>query len=119
MLFIGVFLFVSCEQKHDRDKLTINALMEDIKQEFAPDKRVAIFNIEYKFTQGLPKIHEHNNKPPQALGIFHEGRLVVLYTLESDIGDGWENQEIHNDPETVRLKALRMGANIISYVFKN
>jgi len=78
-----------------------------------------IFNSEYKFPQGLPKIHEHDNKPPQALGIFHEGRLVLLYTLESDLGDGWENPEIHNDPETVRLKALRMGANIISYIFKN
>lgn len=78
-----------------------------------------IFNSAYSFTQGLPKIHEHDNKRPQALGYFHNGRLVCLYTTESDLGDGWENQEIHNDPEEIRLKALRMGANIIKFAFKN
>lgn len=76
-----------------------------------------IFNQVYQFPNGLPKIHEHDNKKPEALGIFIDDRLVLLYTLESDLGDGWENQEIHNDPESVRLKALQMGANIISYVF--
>lgn len=78
-----------------------------------------IFNQVYNFQNGLPKIHEHNNGRPQALGITIEGRLVLLYTLESDLGDGWENPEIHNDPPEVRLKALQMGANIIHYVFKN
>ncbi len=67
----------------------------------------------------LPKIHEHDAKRPQALGIVKEGRLVVLFTLETDLGDGWEDPEVHNDPENRRQEALRMGANIISYVFSN
>lgn len=78
-----------------------------------------IFSSVYKFPDGLPKIHEHDNAAPQAFGIIHEGRLVLLYTYESDLGDGWENPEIHNDPQDVRLKALQMGANIIKYVFEN
>ncbi|MCF6308573.1 MAG: DUF4159 domain-containing protein [Flavobacteriaceae bacterium] len=82
-------------------------------------KNHPIFNTPFKFPKGLPKIHEHDNTRPQAFGIFNEGRLVLLYTFESDLGDGWENPEIHNDPQEVRLKALRMGANIINYVFKN
>jgi|TARA_R100000306_G_scaffold125_4_gene247 hypothetical protein len=79
----------------------------------------AIFSSQFNFPEGLPKIHEHDGERPQAFGIEHEGRLVLLYTLESDLGDGWENQEIHNDPQEVRLKALRMGANIVKYVFEN
>lgn len=78
-----------------------------------------IFTSTYRFPKGLPKIHEHDGKPPQAFGYFHNGRLICLYTTESDLGDGWENQEIHNDPPEVRLKALQMGANIIKYVFTN
>lgn len=78
-----------------------------------------IFNHKFPFPQGLPKIHEHDNARPQAFGITYEGRLLLLYTYESDIGDGWENQEVHNDPPSVRLKALRMGANILTYVFEN
>jgi hypothetical protein len=78
-----------------------------------------IFNYFYKFPQGLPKIHEHDGGPPQAFGIFVEGRLVLLYTFETDLGDGWENPKVHNDPPEVRLKALQMGANIIKYIFEN
>lgn len=78
-----------------------------------------IFNSKYSFPEGLPKIHEHNNKKPQAFGVIIENRLVLLYTYESDLGDGWENPEIHNDPEVVRQKALKMGANIIHYIFTN
>ena len=78
-----------------------------------------IFSYYYKFPEGLPKIHEHDSGRPQAFGITHEGRLILLYTFESDLGDGWENPEIHNDPEEVRLKALRMGANIVKYAFEN
>ncbi|TMM53822.1 DUF4159 domain-containing protein [Maribacter algarum] len=78
-----------------------------------------IFSQEYKFPEGLPKIHEHDGKRPQAFGIFHENRLVLLFTFESDLGDGWEDPSVHTDPEPVRLQALQMGANIISYVFKN
>jgi hypothetical protein len=78
-----------------------------------------LFFSAYKFPKGLPKIHEHDGKRPQAMGLFYESRLVVLLTLESDLGDGWEDQEVHNDPEDIRQKALQMGANIITYVFSN
>ncbi|MBX2904232.1 MAG: DUF4159 domain-containing protein [Chitinophagales bacterium] len=78
-----------------------------------------IFNQKFKFSGGLPKIHEHDNKPAQAFALFYEGRMVVLYTYECDLGDGWEDAEVHKDPEETRQKALRMGANIINYVFGN
>jgi hypothetical protein len=78
-----------------------------------------IFQKPYAFPNGLPKIHEHDNKQPQAFGIFIEDRIVLLYTYEADLGDGWEDTEVHNDSQTVREKALKMGANIINYVFKN
>ncbi len=78
-----------------------------------------IFNQTYSFPEGLPKIHEHDGKRPQALGIIHEGRLVLLFTFESDLGDGWEDPQVHNDPESIRQQALQMGANIIQYAFKN
>jgi hypothetical protein len=78
-----------------------------------------IFNIAYNFPKGLPKIHEHDGKRPQALGIFFEGRLVLLFTVESDLGDGWEDEAVHNDPLEVRENALKMGANIVKYAFEN
>ncbi len=78
-----------------------------------------IFNQEFQFPEGLPKIHEHDGKRPQAFGIFSQDRLVLLFTFEADLGDGWEDPSVHNDSEEVRTKALQMGANIISYVFKN
>ncbi|HLT53378.1 MAG TPA: DUF4159 domain-containing protein [Flavobacteriaceae bacterium] len=91
-----------------------------------PDKQLVelaashpIFHQPFEFPNGLPKIHEHDGKRPQAFGVFDNNRLVLLFTFESDLGDGWENKEVHNDPDEVRLKALKMGANIISYVFKN
>ncbi len=76
-----------------------------------------IYHQVYEFRKGLPKIHEHDNKPPQGFGIIHEGRLLCFYTYETDLGDGWEDAAVHhNSPET-RLKALKMGANIVSYAF--
>lgn len=78
-----------------------------------------IFNTAYKFPKGLPKIHEHDGKRPQAFGLFHKTRLVLLFTFESDLGDGWEDPEVHNDPEEVRLRSLQMGANIVKYAFEN
>ena len=100
-------------------------ITKELKKVF-PDKELIelpkthpIFNIAYKFPEGLPKIHEHEGKRPQAFGIFHEGRLVLLFTYESDLGDGWEDEEVHNDPFEVREKALKMGANIIKYAFEN
>lgn len=76
-----------------------------------------IYHQKFDFPTGLPKIHEHDGLPPKGYGIFYEGRLVCFYSYESDLGNGWEDQSIYNDPEEVRQKALKMGANIISYVF--
>ena len=78
-----------------------------------------IFHGKYEFKNGLPKIHEHDAIPPKAYAIISDGRLVLLYTHESDIGDGWEDAEVHNDSEQIREKALQMGANILEYVFSN
>jgi len=78
-----------------------------------------IFSSAFAFPAGLPKIHEHDGKRPQALGLFYEDRLVVLFTTESDLGDGWEDPAVHGDPESVRIKALQMGANIVKYAFEN
>ncbi|TRO66430.1 DUF4159 domain-containing protein [Christiangramia sabulilitoris] len=78
-----------------------------------------IFSTAYNFPNGLPKIHEHDALAPQAFGIFENERLMLLFTFESDLGDGWESPEVHNDPEEVRQKALKMGANIIKYAFEN
>ncbi len=95
----------------------------EIKKVF-PDKELVelpashpLFHQKYSFKDGLPKIHEHDNKPPQAFGIFIEERMVCLYTYESDISDGWEDEAVHNDPPELREIALKMGANIISFVF--
>lgn len=78
-----------------------------------------IFNSAFSFPKGLPKIHEHDGKRPQAFGLFEKDRLILLFTFESDLGDGWEDPEIHNDPADVREKALQMGANIIKYAFEH
>ncbi len=91
-----------------------------------PDKEMVelkashpIFKAAFPFPNGLPKIHEHDGLPPQAFAIFANGRMLLLYTHETDLGDGWEDPEVHNDPPEVRLKALQMGANIVKYVFEN
>ena len=76
-----------------------------------------IYHQKFDFPNGIPKIHEHDNKPAQGFGLIYEGRLVCYFSYESDLGNGWEDQRIHNDPEEVRLKALRMGANLLTYVF--
>jgi hypothetical protein len=95
----------------------------EIKRIF-PDKEFVeipfdhpIYHQRFEFNTGLPKIHEHDGKPPQGLGILHEGRLICFYSYETDLGNGWEDQNVHNDPEPVRQKALQMGANILSFVF--
>jgi uncharacterized protein DUF4159 len=79
----------------------------------------AIFQKPFPFPGGIPKIHEHEGKRSQAFGIFVANRLVLLYTFETDLGDGWEDPDVHNDPQEVRLKALKMGANIMNYIFNN
>ncbi|MFO8055491.1 MAG: DUF4159 domain-containing protein [Bacteroidales bacterium] len=76
-----------------------------------------IYHQKYIFDKGVPKIHEHDGKPAQGFGIIYEGRLVCYYTYESDLGNGWEDQRVHNDSESTRRKALKMGANMIQYLF--
>ncbi|MGR3809640.1 DUF4159 domain-containing protein [Jiulongibacter sp. NS-SX5] len=76
-----------------------------------------IYHQRYEFANGLPKIHEHDNKPPQGFGLFHEGRMVCFFSFESDLGNGWEDQSVYGDPESVRQKALQMGANILIFAF--
>ena len=78
-----------------------------------------IFHQTFNFEKGVPKIHEHDNKAPQGFGIFYEGRLVCFYDFEADLSDGWEDEDVHNDSAELRLKALKMGANIVEYAFKN
>jgi hypothetical protein len=76
-----------------------------------------IYHQKFSFPKGLPKIHEHDGKPAQGFGLLYEGRLVVFYSYECDLGNGWEDPRIHNDPEAKRLEALQMGANIMSFAF--
>ena len=98
---------------------------KEIKKLF-PDKELQvipnnhpIFQKPYNFPNGLPKIHEHDGKRAQAFGIIIDGRLVCLYTHETDLGDGWEDPQVHNDSPEKRKQALQMGANIITFVFLN
>ncbi len=98
-----------------------DAFRREMKKVF-PEKELVelpfnheIYHSPYKFPNGLPKIHEHDNKPPQGFGIFWEDRLVVFLVYESDIGDGWEDFEVHKDPPEKHQAALKMGANIVHY----
>ncbi len=101
-------------------------LDEHFRREIArvfPDKDLVpipndheIYNTFYTLPEGLPKIHEHDGLPPQGFGIFHEGRMIVYYTYESDIHDGWEDAEVHGNPPELREEAFRMGVNIFYYV---
>ena len=77
-----------------------------------------IYKQKYNFTNGLPKIHVHDGKAPRGYGLIWKGRLICFYSVECDLGDGWENQEVHNDPPENRLKALQMGANLVKYAFQ-
>ena len=77
-----------------------------------------IYNMTFSFNNGLPKIHEHDGQAPKGFGLIYEGRLVCFYSYESDLGDGWEDPEVHNDAQSVRLEALKMGANIIKFAFE-
>ena len=76
-----------------------------------------IYHQKFKFKNGLPKIHKHDDKSAQGFGLFWEGRLVCFYSYECDLGDGWEDREVHKDPEALRQQALQMGANIIQFAF--
>jgi hypothetical protein len=76
-----------------------------------------IYHTAFDFNKGLPKIHEHDNKPPKGLGLFYEGRLICFYDFECDLGDGWEDASVHNDSEQNRSNAFKMGANLVEYAF--
>jgi hypothetical protein len=98
-------------------------LRKELKRIFPNNKLIplsrdnTIFTQPYLFEKGLPKIHEHDNKAPEAWGIYFEDRLALVYSFESDLSDGWEDAEVHNDPEEKRLAALKMGANLVHYAF--
>lgn len=83
------------------------------------DYEHGIYHSQYEFSKGLPKVHEHDGKAPQGFGLFWEGRLVCYYTYECDLGDGWEDQSVHNDPAEVREKAFQMGTNILVYALNH
>jgi hypothetical protein len=78
-----------------------------------------VYQQKFKFSGGLPKVHEHDNKAPQGFGLIYNGRLVCFYDYECDLGDGWEDVEVHRDSQENRTKALKMGANLIQYAFEN
>lgn len=79
----------------------------------------AIYHQKFNFPNGLPKVHEHDKKAPKGYGLIYKGRLVCFYSYETDLGDGWEDTEVHNDPVEKHISALQMGANLVQYVFSN
>jgi hypothetical protein len=107
---------------HADDNYGLNESFRKLVKKIFPDRELTavpfdhpVYNIRFKFPNGLPKIHEHDGKNPEGLGIFHNGRLVLFYSYEADLGDGWEDREVHNNPEEKRLEALRMGCNLVEY----
>ncbi len=113
----GGFLFM--DDNYGLHKFAIREMRKifpDVKPVLLPASH-PIFHQVYNFPQGLPKIHEHDGKPAQLFGWIIEGRLVAILTYEADLGDGWEDPIVHNDPEPLRQKALKMGTNILYYVF--
>ena len=99
-------------------RVEIKKLFPDIEMVELPFEH-PIFQQSYKFANGLPKIHEHDDKRPQAFAVIENGRILLLYTYETDLGNGWEDPSVHNDPEEKRMEALKMGANILEFVFIN
>lgn len=75
-----------------------------------------VYHQKYDFKNGLPKIHEHDDKAPQGFGLIYEGRLVCYYSVETDLGDGWEDPDVHSDSKEARENALKMGANLLQFV---
>lgn len=118
-LISGGFLHISDNYGLDtyiRRELT--KVFPELKLQEIPSNHL-IYNQTFTFKNGIPKIHEHDKRSPQGFGLFYKGRLVCFYDYETDLSDGWEDASIHNNPEEVRLRALKMGANIIEYAFKN
>jgi len=115
----GGFLYVD-------DDYGLDKHFRDMMKKVYPDEKLIelpfshpIYHQLYDFPDGLPKIHKHDGKAPQGFGIFRNGRLVCFYTYETNIADGWVNPDVHNDPEAIRQKAFRMGANILIYALTN
>jgi hypothetical protein len=111
--------FLHVDDNYGMDKY----IRRELKKLF-PDKDLIeigfdhpIYHQKFNFDQGLPKVHEHDNKVPQGFALFHEGRMILFYSYEADLGDGWEDPEVHGDSFNTRTKALQMGANLISFVF--
>jgi len=111
----GGFLFID-------DDYGLDEYIRPVIQQIFPEEELVeipfnypIYDQVFEFNSGLPKVHEHDGKPPQGFGIFYKGRLVVFYSYESNLGDGWADAEVHNTPQDLRQKALQMGANILVY----
>ncbi|MBI4521888.1 MAG: DUF4159 domain-containing protein [Gemmatimonadetes bacterium] len=107
---------------HADDNYGMNESLRRELRTIFPDKELVelpadhpVYHVLYDFPDGLPKIHEHDGKPPQGFGLFHAGRMIVFYSYESDLGDGWEDPDVHEDPPEIREQAIRMGVNL--YLF--
>lgn len=107
---------------HIDDNYGLDEYVRPVLKRIFPDAELvelpfthAIYHQQYNFVKGLPKIHEHDNKAPKGYGLMYQGRLVVFYTTETDLGDGWEDPEVHNDTPEMHRQALEMGANIVQY----
>ena len=107
---------------HIDDNYGLDEYVRPVLKKIFPDAELVelpyahpIYHQAFNFPNGLPKVHEHDNKPPKGYGLFYQGRLVVYYTTETDLGDGWEDPEVHNDSPEAHRKALEMGANIVQY----
>jgi Domain of unknown function (DUF4159) len=113
--------FLHADDNYGLDK----ALRRELKKVFPEQELIElpfnhpVYKQHFNFDYGLPKIHEHDGKPPQGFGLFHNGRLVVFYSYESDLGDGWEPEFVHKDPPEKRLAALQMGVNLLVYALTN
>ncbi len=115
----GGFLYID-------DDYGLDEHFRDIISQIFPDEELieipfehAIYHQVYDFPEGLPKVHEHDGKAPRGFGLFRNGRLVLFYTYESNLADGWANPEVHQNPESIRQKALQMGSNILVYALTN
>ncbi len=111
----GGFLYID-------DDYGLDKHFRDVIKQVYPDEELIeipfdhpIYHQVYDFPEGLPKVHEHDGKPPRGFGLLRNGRLVLFYTYESNLADGWANPEVHNDPAAIRQKALQMGTNILVY----
>ena len=111
----GGFLYID-------DDYGLDEHFRDVISQIFPDEELIeipfehpIYHQVYDFPEGLPKVHEHDGKAPRGFGLFRDGRLVLFYTYESNLADGWANPEVHQNPESIRQKALQMGSNILIY----